>query len=186
MPASVAGGSGATLTSAGRTLHQGFELGLQADSRELFGTAQSIFGRLAWTWLPDAKYQGTRFSSVPGFTNVDVSGNRLPYAPEHLLSATLGYAHDSGFSVQVEVTFQSESFSDDLNTVAVSANGQRGRIAPYAVINAAVNQTLMDGRLTLFATVKNAADRLYVADMSRGLIPGMPRLVQGGFTWRFD
>lgn len=186
VPASVAGGSGATLTSAGRTLHQGFELGLQVDSRELFGTAQSIFGRLVWTWLPDAKYRGTRFSSVPGFTNVDVRGNRLPYAPEHLLAATLGYAHDSGFSVQVEVTCQSESFSDDLNTVAVSANGQRGRIAPYAVINAAVNQTLMDGRLTLFATVKNAADRLYVADMSRGLIPGMPRLVQGGFTWRFD
>lgn len=186
VPASVAGGSGATLTSAGRTLHQGFELGLQADSREIFGTAQSIFGRVAWTWLPEAKYRGTRFSGIPGFTNVDVSGNRLPYAPEHLLAATLGFAHDSGFSAQVEVTCQSASFSDDLNTVPISVNGQRGRIAPYAVINAAVNQTLMDGRLTLFATVKNVADRVYVADMSRGLIPGMPRLVQGGFTWRFD
>jgi Fe(3+) dicitrate transport protein len=186
VPASVAGGSGATLTSAGQTRHQGFELGLNADSRELFGTAQSYFGRLVWTWLPDAKYRGSRFSSIPGFANVDVSGNRLPYAPEQLLAATLGFAHDSGFSAQVEVTYQSASFSDDLNTVAVSANGQRGRIAPYALVNVAVNQTLLDGRLTLFATVKNANDRLYVADMSRGLIPGMPRLVQGGFTWRFN
>lgn len=186
VPASVAGGSGATLTSAGKTLHQGFELGLRADSRELFGTAQSVFARLAWTWLPDAKYQGERFSSITGFTAVSVSGNRLPYAPKQLLAATLGFAHDAGFSAQVEVTYQSAQFTDDLNTVEIVANGQRGRIAPYTVINVTANQTLLDGRLTLFATVKNAADRLYIADMSRGLIPGAPRLVQGGFTWRFD
>jgi Fe(3+) dicitrate transport protein len=186
VPASVAGGSGAALTSAGKTLHQGFELGLRADSRELFGTAQSVFARLAWTWLPDAKYRGERFSSIPGFAAVSVRGNRLPYAPRQLLAATLGYRHDAGFSAQVEVTWQSAQFTDDLNTVAVVANGQRGRIAPCAVINATASQTLLNGRLALFVTVKNAADRLYVADMSRGLIPGPPRLVQGGFTWRFE
>jgi Fe(3+) dicitrate transport protein len=37
----------------------------------------------------------------------------------------------------------------------------------------------------VFVTAKNLTDKLYVADMSRGLIPGMPRLVQGGFSFRF-
>jgi Fe(3+) dicitrate transport protein len=37
----------------------------------------------------------------------------------------------------------------------------------------------------LFATAKNLTDKLYIADMSRGLIPGMPRLVQAGFEISF-
>ena len=37
----------------------------------------------------------------------------------------------------------------------------------------------------LFLAVKNVTDELYVVDMSRGLVPGMPRLVQGGFQLNF-
>jgi Fe(3+) dicitrate transport protein len=37
----------------------------------------------------------------------------------------------------------------------------------------------------VFATAKNLTDKLYVADMSRGLIPGMPRMVQAGFEVNF-
>jgi outer membrane receptor protein involved in Fe transport len=39
--------------------------------------------------------------------------------------------------------------------------------------------------MNLFFTVKNLTDDLYVVDMSRGLVPGMPRLVQGGFEVKF-
>ena len=75
-------------------------------------------------------------------------------------------------------------FTDDLNTVPVTANGQRGLIDDHLVWNATANVYVND-RLDLYATVKNAADRTYVADMTRGLVPGSPRLVQGGFTMRF-
>jgi outer membrane receptor protein involved in Fe transport len=54
----------------------------------------------------------------------------------------------------------------------------------YVVMNATLNVAATDA-LDVYATVKNLADRTYVADMTRGLIPGMPRLVQVGFTASF-
>jgi Fe(3+) dicitrate transport protein len=75
-------------------------------------------------------------------------------------------------------------FTDDLNTVPVTANGQRGLIPSHLVWNATVNFAAT-GSIDVYATVKNLADRTYVVDMTRGLIPGSPRLVQAGFSARF-
>ena len=55
----------------------------------------------------------------------------------------------------------------------------------YTVWNVAVNYAVPQSTWTLFLATKNATDELYVADMTRGLIPGAPRLVQGGFSYRF-
>ena len=55
----------------------------------------------------------------------------------------------------------------------------------YTVWNLTANYDLPLCDCTVFATAKNLGDELYVADMSRGLIPGMPRLVQAGFEVRF-
>jgi Fe(3+) dicitrate transport protein len=181
VPASVAGGSGATLTSAGRTLHQGLEA-LVDLARPLAGGLDG-YARLAWTWLPDAEYVGTRFSSVSGFGTVPVTGNRLPYAAENLGTLTLGIGA-TRWRAQVEGVYTGAMYTDDLNTVPVSANGQRGEMPGYVVMNATLNVAATDA-LDVYATVKNLADRTYVADMTRGLIPGMPRLVQVGFTASF-
>ena len=40
-------------------------------------------------------------------------------------------------------------------------------------------------RLTLFATVKNVANKTYIVDLIRGILPGSPRLVQVGGSVRF-
>ena len=85
MPASVAGGLGATLTNGGETLHQGFEFTARVDSGTILRSDHNFYFRSAYTWLPDAKFTGQRLSSIPGFTTVSVTGNRLPYAPEHLV-----------------------------------------------------------------------------------------------------
>jgi Fe(3+) dicitrate transport protein len=37
----------------------------------------------------------------------------------------------------------------------------------------------------LFVTVKNVLDTLYIADRSRVLLPGTPRLLQAGVKVRF-
>jgi Fe(3+) dicitrate transport protein len=55
----------------------------------------------------------------------------------------------------------------------------------HTVWNLALNYAVPQSGWTLFFTAKNASDKLYVADMTRGLIPGAPRLVQGGFSFRF-
>jgi Fe(3+) dicitrate transport protein len=185
VPASVAGGSGATLTSAGETLQQGLEFAGEVESDAFVEWPVDVFARLAYTWIADAEYVGERYSSIPGFTTVRVTGNRLPYAPEHLLAGTVGMRTAFGLSVELEGVYTSAAYTDDLNTVEIVANGQRGEIEGYTVWNLAVNYGLTACDCRLFVTAKNLTDELYVADMSRGLIPGMPRLVQGGFEFRF-
>jgi Fe(3+) dicitrate transport protein len=185
VPASVAGGSGATLTSAGETLQQGLELGGEVSSLPYAEWPVEIFARGSYTWLTDAEYTGERYSSVAGFSSVKVTGNRLPYAPEHLLSATVGMRTPQGLEVGVEAVYTSSAFTDDLNTVDIVANGQRGEIPGYTVWNLTANYNLQACDCTVFATAKNLGDKLYIADMSRGLIPGMPRLLQAGFEVRF-
>jgi Fe(3+) dicitrate transport protein len=178
VPASLAGGIGATLTNGGETLHQGVEVATRLDSATLIGSAHNVYARASYTYLPTARFTGLRFSSVPGSGSVSVSGNRLPYAPEQIATVAFGYTHPSGIDAQFEVVHTGEQFGDDLNTVAPTPDGQRGLLEPYTVWNAAVNYPV--GRSTLFVTVKNLFDDLFIVDRVRGILPGSPRLVQAG------
>ncbi|OFW29461.1 MAG: Fe3+-dicitrate receptor [Acidobacteria bacterium RIFCSPLOWO2_12_FULL_65_11] len=183
VPASVAGGVGATLTNGGSTLHQGLELAGRLDSAPLFDSTHNAYFRAAVTYVPTARFTGVRSSGVSGFNNVSITGNRLPYAPEWLTTAGLGYTHRSGVDALLEAVYAGDQFGDDLNTVTGTADGQRGLIPGYVVWNTAVNHTV--GRTTLFVTVKNVFDRMYIVDRTRGLLPGSPRLVQAGVTLKF-
>jgi Fe(3+) dicitrate transport protein len=186
IPASVAGGVGATLTSAGETLHQGAELLIRGSAREAGFLAQDdIYVRTAVTYLQDAAFEGTRFSTVPGFGAVSVTGNRLPYAPEWVWSAALGYDWKGIVSAEIEAQYTDDMFSDDLETIALQPDGQRGLIGSALVWNATVNVDIPDTPLTAYVTVKNVFDELYIVDQTRGILPGAPRLVQAGVSVKF-
>jgi Fe(3+) dicitrate transport protein len=185
VPASVAGGVGATLTNGGETLHQGVEGSVRLDTAALLGLSQNLYVRGAFTWVPLARFEGTRFSGISGFTNVSIAGNRLPYAPEQLLTLGVGYSFADRFDALVEAVHVSDQFGDDLNTIAGTADGQRGLVPGHTTWNAAANYRLPKFDATLFVTVKNVLDTLYIADRSRGLLPGTPRLVQTGVKVRF-
>jgi Fe(3+) dicitrate transport protein len=178
--ASLAGGLGAALTNGGQTRHQGLEVAGRLDAGTLAGSRHDPYVAVAWTWLPVARFAGTRFSNVPGFTTVSVSGHRLTYAPRHTLTATLGFAHASGLEALVEAVHVGGQFGDDLNTIESSADGQRGLIPAHTVWNAAVNYRVPRLRSTLFVAVKNALDRTFLVDRARGMVPGSPRLVHAG------
>jgi Fe(3+) dicitrate transport protein len=204
VPQSVAGGVGATLTSAGRTLHRGGELSLAFSSQGAGMTGETdIYARLAATWLPTARYASTRIATAPCLDGAatgtpvatgsgpvpcgvarDVEGNRLAYSPEWLVSAAIGAEHQ-GFSGQVELVGQSAMFADDVNLVPVTPDGQRGEIGGWAVVNVALGYGPPDGNWELFATARNLFDRLTIADRSRGILPGTPRMVQVGAMVRF-
>jgi Fe(3+) dicitrate transport protein len=185
VPASVAGGVGATLTNGGETLNQGIEGSLRLDTAALFGLSQNLYVRGAFTFVPVAQFKGTRFSSVSGFSNVSISGNRLPYAPESLFTVGIGYSFADRFDTLVEAVRVSQQFGDDLNTIEPTPDGQRGIIPAHITWNGAVNYRIPKFDATLFVTVKNVLDTLYIADRSRGLLPGTPRLVQTGVKVRF-
>jgi Fe(3+) dicitrate transport protein len=183
VPASLAGGVGATLTNGGETLHQGVELAGRVDTAPMIDSLHNLSLRLAYTHVAVAEFSGARFSNIPGFAATSVSGNRLPYAPAHLLTFGVGYAQPSGLDVLLEVVRSSDQFGDDLNTVAPTADGQRGLIPGFTVWNTAVNYDL--GRATVFFTVKNLLDDVFIVDRARGILPGTPRLLQIGVRTRF-
>lgn len=198
IPASVAGGVGSTLTSAGETLHEGLELMLRASARDAGLLAQDdVYLRTAATYVATAEFKGRRFSTVPGFNCAGIvppvegptcdliAGNRLPYAPEWLLSAAVGYEWKDRASFEIEAQYTGDMYTDDRETIPVTADGQRGRIESALIWNATVNVDIPDTPLTAFVTVKNAFDEVYVVDQTRGMIPGAPRLVQAGVSVKF-
>jgi Fe(3+) dicitrate transport protein len=203
VPASVAGGSGATLTSAGRTLHQGLELSGRADAASLLRTRHQVFAEAAWTWIPTARYEGERYvwvgAAAPDVvgrayaaqngagtrTRVSVTGHRLPYAPNGTLTASLGYRYRAALDARIEAVHVGRQFADPLNTPATVPDGQQGVLPSSTIWNAALNYTVAATRSTVFVTVKNLFDHLYIADRTRGLLPGAPRTAQVGITQAF-
>ncbi len=192
IPGSIAAGNPAGAVNAGKSVHQGFEALVSADTRDMGLTRDwALSGRVAWTWLADAKFTADRCEALAGAVLVapcdageaNVRGNRLPYAPEHTVSATLG-ASAGRLHAEVEYVHVSSQFGDNINTVAITANGQRGRIQAYGIWNAAINVDLTD-QFTAFVTVKNLADKTYIVDLIRGVLPGSPRLIQGGVAVKF-
>ena len=185
VPASLAGGVGATLTNGGETLHQGVEAGANAEWRELGGTRHGTYAAAAVTWLPVARFEGVRTSSVPGFTTVSVSGNRLPYAPRLTQTYTVGYRHASGLDLNLESQYVGAQFGDDLQTIIPSADGQRGRIDAYTYWNLTASAPVLRTPGRIFVAVKNLGDRTFIIDRVRGILPGHPRLIHVGTSWRF-
>jgi Fe(3+) dicitrate transport protein len=185
IPASLAGGVGTALTNGGQTLHQGLEFTGRLDTGAVTKSPHNFYVRAAYTFLPLAKFTGTRFSNIPGFGTTSITGNRLPYAPENLLNASLGYSNPSGIDAFVEAVHVGSQFGDDLDTFLPTPDGQRGLIPSFTVWNATGNYRVEQLRTTFFVTVKNVFDNTYIADRSRGVIPGSPRLMQAGFKWRF-
>jgi Fe(3+) dicitrate transport protein len=181
---SIAGGS--TPLSQGEALTQGFELSGRLDSRDMWSTTGNLFAQLAYTWLPTAD-QETAFRRVSdgAVTGDSAPGKRLPYAPENTLTAAIGYEFPRGLQGQLEMVYVDEQFADFGNTVAPTADGQRGVIDAYTIFNLAVNYDWKAANTLLFLTVKNLADKEYIVDRTRGILPGSPRLVQAGLTYRF-
>lgn len=203
IPASLAGGSGSTLTSAGQTVHRGLELGGRLSTASWLGGRHDVYLRAAWTWLPTARFAGERVvyvgtggadevgkvyaaqNSDGTREQVSVTGRRLPYAPRNLLTGTVGYAHQSGLDLQLEGVHVGRQFSTALNTTLLSADGQQGPISEFTIWNLAASWHIQPLDNTVFVTVKNLFDKVYVVDRTRGLIPGSPRLVQAGIVQGF-
>jgi len=181
--ASLAGGVGATLTNGGETLQQGLEFSGQFDSGVVFESPHNIYLRTAYTWLPTAEFRGVRFSSVTA--SISITGNRLPYVPETTATTSLGYSHTNGFDAFIENVYVGRQFGDDLNTVNSIANGQRGAISSQTYWNATANYRVEQWKTTFYVTAKNLFDRTFIVDRSRGILPSMPRLLQGGVHIRF-
>ena len=185
VPSSVAGGVGATLTSAGETLHQGVEGALSFSSAEAHGTADDLYAEAAVTYLARAEYEGARFSGVSGFGTVSVTGARLPYAPELTARAALGYRSAGGLQGEIEAVYTGEMVTDDLNTVTPTADGQRGLIDDNLIWSLAASAPLPGAPVRILLSIRNIFDTTAIVDRSRGILVNEPRIAQLGLEARF-
>jgi len=182
---SIAGGSVPLAT--GETLYEGVELQGRADFGRMLDSAHNPFVELAYTWLPTAD-QETALQRVDtgAVVSGSAAGKRLPYAPENLLTASLGYSHPVGFDGRLEAVVVDDQYADFANSANPDGTGLVGEIDRAVVWNAAANYTLYLGGPRLFVTAKNLFDRVYIADRTRGILPGAPRLVQAGIEYQFN
>ncbi|MEQ1636606.1 MAG: TonB-dependent receptor [Methylococcales bacterium] len=190
----------------GKALFQGIEFMSRFDAAELFNWEHNPYLQIAYTWVPTAEMtsafhclpltDGSISPSCPG-GNVygSKAGNRSPYSPEHLVTATVGYFHPSGFDAHLETVFVAEQFGDFMNlesgadhpngaNSAEARSGQYGKIQDFAIVNLSSTYRVYKG-LDLFVSVKNIFDNDYIADRVRGILPGAPRFVQAGFKYEF-
>jgi Fe(3+) dicitrate transport protein len=182
---SIAGGS--TPLAQGETLYAGAELALNWEGSSGRGDGRP-YASVALTSLPTAE-QSTAVVAVSNRQPVggSVAGNRLPYAPRWTSTVRFGWQQGE-WDASAEVQSVGAQFSDFANTVAPPAangNGQIGRISGYSVLNLALNWVPREDGISAFLTVKNAADRDYIVDRTRGILTGTPRQIVAGLRWTF-
>lgn len=160
-------------TNAGQTLHQGFETFYR-----LLSLKPIVFD-LSWTYVPVAKLNTFRL-----IDSIDRNGNRLSYAPEHVITAGLGFQRER-WSLRAEYMFVSEQFADLQNTAVGSANGRTGLIPSYSLVNLSGDWQVHD-RIQLFGSVKNALDQRYIASRApQGIFTGLRQMAFVGIRGSF-
>ena len=167
--------SGQRFINGGRTVHQGVEVAGSLSLGTLVQAEDDLRLRAAFTWLPTA-----RFSEDDGR---DFAGNRLPYAPRSLVSASAAYAHRSGITAGAAVEYTSAQFSDEENSVETTPDGQSGVLSAYAVVNAFASWELPVTGLQLRFSVRNLLDRVYITQRNEGIHTGVRRTLRAELRW---
>jgi Fe(3+) dicitrate transport protein len=171
IPPSDAGGAVGENFSSGPSRHLGLEGSVTFDIASLLrANGFNVPLTVNYTYLPVAVFL-TRLQA----------GNRLPYAPEHLLWAQIRLAHRTGASLQFSANYVSGQFSDRENTLAPSLDGLIGLIPGYVTLDARVAYTIRPAGLTLYVSGKNLTNQKYISNRApEGIQPAGFRQIFGG------
>lgn len=165
-------------TNGGATLHQGVELGAGVD----LGAGFSINGNA--TWIPDAEFEGNRYNANGTLNTPD--GNRITYTPKWTSNLSLDYSV-GGLRSSVNLHHTGEQYTDVANTVAIteSLTGfYTGRIKGYTLLDLNVVYEV-NSQLSFSGSIRNLADKRYMASLRQGIYVGTERSVDAGFVYRF-
>ncbi|MEW6313984.1 MAG: TonB-dependent receptor [Pseudomonadota bacterium] len=162
-----------TSTNAGKTLHQGIEIGVNAEP------VKTLRLDLAYSY---AKHTYEDWNVVTGTINSNLSGKEMETAPRTIANLRLTYAPGfmNGGSLGAEVVTLGNYWMDQNNTQKYSGHDLLNLSASYPV-----------GGLELFARVNNVADKRFAESASystnngRVFAPGLPRTVYAGLQYRW-
>jgi Fe(3+) dicitrate transport protein len=199
--------------NGGRSRNAGLEVSGRIDSAPMAGSRHNIYMQGAWTFLPTARFLTTSDAALSAGDggvigaacedddgcfngNGIFAGSRLPYAPRHIVSLTLGYQHPAGVEARIGLDHRSSQQPDPFARVLdtsvndsgcsdAACSGLAGPIPAVTLINAGLSVTPGKGRITLFLTGWNLADRTYLASRVDGMAAGRRRTIVGGVRLRY-
>ncbi|WP_333607094.1 TonB-dependent receptor family protein [Arsukibacterium sp.] len=157
-------------SNAGKTSHSGMELAVAYPLVAGFSIDSNL------TWIPTSEFQ----------TGVN-KGNRLPYAPKLLANLALNYQAEQ-LSAALSMHHRGEQFGTPNNVEAIptgAAGGIWGGLLPAYTVFDITAQYKVSEPFTLFASVKNLADKQYIASLRQGIYVGPERTFEAGFRYRF-
>ncbi|MCH8545141.1 MAG: TonB-dependent receptor [Cryomorphaceae bacterium] len=180
IPASESAGDAFGVVNAGATVNRGVEASVNLNTRDAFKTN--------WLMLLDGQmtYLHAVFNNDRMVNGESVRGNRLPYAPEWMLSAAATVEAPFGTGVRLTYSYMGEQFTDEANTVTPSANGRFGRMDAFQIIDLTVYHHIPKWNTRFNVAIKNITDERYIATRRpRGITMGLPRMITAGFDIQF-
>ena len=190
----VAAGRGTAFKNLGGARTFGIESGGVLRTSQLWDVLPDI--DYAYTNLHTEVLSGVVRSALRAGVDVDLTGNELPYAPEHTLSFGLNKRFDFGLTLRADLRYVSKVYTDFENFETTSNRGDSGPVPAYTIFNASAEYTLGDN-WRLFASVKNLTDEVYIASRlhsnpgqpdasaSSGILVGARRQITAGLQFNF-
>jgi Fe(3+) dicitrate transport protein len=174
-PNEAGGVVASNIVNGGASTHLGFESALSIDAGGAAGWGFGLPLMVNYTFV-HAEF-GEGWSGA-------LTGQTLPYAPRHLLSAHVGFIHPVGLSLQFGGNYIGEQYADKVETIEPSIDGLRGLIDARLVLDAKASYTYEPLDLSVFVAGKNLLDEQYISSRSpRGIQPGLQRHVFGGIRY---
>ena len=178
------GGIGFGVTNAGKTLHSGLEAAIYMNSSELLDSDWQFMFDLNTTYIR-ASYNSDRIVTSSG-DDINVNGNRLPYAPEWTVSSAITAETPFGTGIRITNTYVGSQFTDELNIVTPSNNGRIGLMPQYYVMDVSLFHHLSKLNTRLNVSIKNLTDERYISTRRpEGIRVGLPRIFTAGLEVKF-
>jgi Fe(3+) dicitrate transport protein len=166
----VASNSGGFIrANAGKTLHQGLEVGLSYNLSDGFDINANL------TYIPVAKFESGSYT-----------GKRVTYTPELVGNLVFGYKKER-FNGSLIVSYVGSQYTDQANTPSITESTSgffTGKTAAYTVADLNANFTV-DKQLVVFGSIKNLTDANYIASLRQGIYVGPSRTLIAGLRYKF-
>lgn len=188
----------------------GIEFGIRADSIKMTGGPWNFFGEAVYTYTNSEINRGVdRLGEET--PDIDVSGNRVPFAMQHYAALTLGLGYKSVWDISATYKYRGDLFSDASNQddvfceidgvddrVDFGCDGFEpglgavdtddmlgGKLDSVWLLSARANYNVTD-ELSLFMSGYNLTNEFYATDVADGLKPGQGRTIMGGFKMKLQ
>ncbi|MCH7402171.1 TonB-dependent receptor domain-containing protein [Belliella kenyensis] len=176
-----AGGMGFGVVNAGATKHRGIESAVIFELGNLFGLT-----RTKLNYDINATYAMSTYAADRFINDININGNRTPYAPNWFVNSALTIETTSGFIGRLTLNYVGDQFGDELNRVEPTLDGRNGRIESYTLLDAMIGYDVKRWNSRFNITVKNLTDRRYIASRRpQGIQVGLPRFITAGYEFRF-